>query len=95
MANEWIPVKYLPDEEGYYLVYIHAPREYESENGGEWGYVSIAFFNKDQGGIWESGGSSMNFGCYLDRIDTKYEYYISHWMKLPESPIALGVDYEP
>ena len=92
MANEWIPVKYLPDETGLYLVYIHAPKLYNAR-----GHVSVASFNKYQGGIWEEviGADNWCYGCYLDKINTNENFYISHWMKFPESPISLGVDYEP
>ncbi len=100
MANEWIPTKYPPDEDGVYLVYIHAPkkdedsgRELTTEQQELWSYVTTAWYFKDRG-IWaESLGDTRQLFPLLDSELTGF--YVSHWMPMPDSPISLGVDYEP
>lgn len=96
MANEWIPTKYPPDEDGLYLVYIHAPKR-DEDSGHEltteqqelWSYVSTAWYFKDRGMWAECLDNTIRFDFNLTG------FYISNWMPMPESPIALGVDYEP
>lgn len=96
MANEWIPTKYPPEEDGIYLVYIHAPKkdedsghEYTTEQQEMWSYVTTAWYFKDRG-IWaESLVNTLLFDS-----DDITGFYVSHWMPMPDSPISLGVDYE-
>ena len=96
-STNWIPAKYPPDGDGVYLVYIHAPK-IDEDSGHEltieqqelWSYVTTAWYFKNRG-IWaESLANTLPFDS-----DDLTGFYVSHWMPMPESPIALGVDYEP
>lgn len=96
ISNKWISVReQLPEEPMYYIVYVHAPDDiqndpiYEMTEDGEpidWGFVSLAHFNKAQGGIWELEFDKTPYGSDLSKIDTKHDYYISHWMPKPDKP---------
>jgi len=94
MVSNWIPVKYgLPKEAGYYLVYIHQPDDPEAgrmfldENDQpiDFSFVYLAYFNVKQGGIWHSDCDEYYNGD-LNKVDKKNDYYISHWMSLPDKP---------
>lgn len=92
MAQTWIPVKYgLPKEEAYYLVYIHRNEQsndpiFDSVLDAHYtGYVYMAYFNARQGGIWHTDADSV-YGSDLEKVDTDTEFYISHWMPLPDPP---------
>ena len=95
MANTWIPVKYdLPKENVYCIVWMHpADNLKDDENMKDlfgdtlsMGYSIMAYFNKKQGGIWELEAGSEAYGSDLNKVDTEHEYYISHWMPMPDGP---------
>ena len=77
ISCKWIPVRErLPEEPMYYLVYVHAPDDvqndpvYEMTEDGEpidWGFVSLAHFNKAQGGIWELEFDKTPYGSDLSK----------------------------
>ena len=103
MNNNWIPAKYLPDKGGCYIVYVHAPNSMKEDplyipDEGEdidYGYITVAYFNKAQGGIWEMEFDKEAYGTDLTKIDTDNQYYISHWMSLPDKPMPeLRSGYE-
>ena len=85
-----------PDKNWPYLVYVHAPDDIQNDpvmfvDGDpnekiDWGFISMAHFNKGQGGIWEMEYDRTAYGADLSKIDTKNEYYISHWMEMPRKP---------
>lgn len=93
MAQTWIPVKYgLPKDPGYYIVYIHQQdhndghRIYDSVLDEHiTGFVYTAYFNVSQGGIWQTDGHEV-YGSDLNKVDTNNDYYISHWMPMPDEP---------
>ena len=98
MAKEWIPTKYPPEEDGIYLVYIHAPKkdedsghEYTTEQQEMWSYVTTAWYFKDRGMWAESLGDTRQLFPFDSDLTG---FYVSHWMPMPDSPISLGVDYE-
>lgn len=91
---KWISVKdRLPDKDYLYLVYVHPPKNEDGlqilddfEEPIEWGYVTLANYNLRQGGIWEMEFDHAAYGTNLNKINTNEEYYISHWMPIPEKP---------
>ncbi len=94
--TDWIRVvDAIPEEDKYYLVYVHAPGDMdkdlfsqEDDNGKpvDWGYISLAYFNKRQGGFWEMEYTHEAYGTDLSKINLEECYYVSHWMPLPETP---------
>ena len=97
MKDEWISVRdALPDEGGYYQVAFTIPMSenefkeiFTDDNGEPWNlnYVTMAYFNKAQGGIWQIDNNV--YGTNLDKIDTSRYDYISHWAPMLDLPDEL------
>ena len=94
---QWTSVRDgLPEVAGFYQVAFTIPMVenelgnlFTDDDGEPWNlnYVTMAYFNKNQGGIWQIDNSS--YGTDLDKIDTSNYDYISHWAPMMELPDEL------
>ena len=93
MKDGWINVRdTLPEESGYYQVAMVVPVDdylYLDDGEEPWNlnYVTMAWFNMAQGGIWQIDNNV--YGTDLDKIDTSRYDYISHWAPMLDLPDEL------
>ncbi len=79
--DKWIPCnERLPEKSGSYLTYLHAPLGFCD---GEWSFVTEMHFDMGQM-LWND--SNVSYNAVLSAVYKDGEYFVSHWMPLPEPP---------
>jgi len=79
----------LPDKSGLFLVYIRVPDGWDRDEY-DTSFLETASYD-ERDGLWRVNDSAdFTFNAYLEHVDTKEAYYVSHWMPMPEPPDLEG-----